>query len=269
MGSYTPAAERWLTLARAFLAPTGPAAAQALLQWLPGDLDDLFRGTHPDAGQAVDRFVASLARLPDAQALQVHYSGLFLAPPVRARLNLGFYLDGTLNGVSQDAIGVLLAKHGIARNEGFRDLPDHLAMLLEVMALLAGDPEAGQDQAALAQGFLLPALPRLRADVAAHAPDSPYLHLIDLVLVALAPFGVPCPEAEPRQPRYDKSVERGVWRHCARCDQPYAREKELRIMARALEEQGLPSDHLQVCPACRNATEGWVKRPLPGLGGSR
>lgn len=265
MDTYAPATELWLTLARAALPPIEPDAADAFLRWLPEDLDDLFSSADLDAIETIDRLKASMAAVSDAPALLLHYSGLFLAPPVKARLNLSFYLDGALNGTSQDAIELLLAKYGVAKSDGFRDLPDHLAMVLELMALLAGDRGAGPDQAALARGILLPALPRLRADIATHAPDSPYLHLVDLVLAALAPFGLPQESSEPARPRYDKSLDRGIWRHCSQCDKPYAREKELLIMARALEEQGLPTDHLQTCPDCRGAPQGWLKRPLPAI----
>lgn len=264
-----PVTELWLTLARAALPPIEPETADAFLNWLPDDLDDLFGCTDLDAAGTIDRLEVSLAALPDAPALLLHYSDLFLAPPAKARLNLSFYLDGALNGTSQDAIELLLAKYGVAKSEEFRDLPDHLAMVLEFMALLAGGKDAGPDQAALARGILLPALPHLRADIAGHAPDSPYLHFVDLVLAALAPFGLPQENSEPGKPRYDKSLERGVWRHCSQCDRPYAREKELLIMTRALEEQGLPTEHLQVCPDCRSMTQGWTKHSLPPTRGVR
>jgi TorA maturation chaperone TorD len=265
----SPVTELWLTLARAALPPIEPDTADAFLLWLPDDLDDLFCCADLDAAGTIDRLEVSLAALPDAPALLLHYSDLFLAPPAKARLNLSYYLDGALNGTSQDAIELLLAKYGVAKSDEFRDLPDHLAMLLELMALLAGERNAGPDQAALARGILLPALPRLRADIAAHAPDSPYLHLVDLVLAALVPFGLPQENSEPGKPRYDKNLERGIWRHCSQCDQPYAREKELLIMARALEEQGLPTEHLKVCPDCRSMTQGMVKHPLPPIRGAR
>jgi len=251
LDAFSTATELWLTLARAFLPPANRDTANAVLQWLTEDLNDLCGCMDIDAAHTTGRLEAALAAVPDAEALLIHYSGLFLAPPIKARLNLSFYLDGTLNGVSQDAIELLLAKYGVAKNDGFHDLPDHMAVVLELMALLAASPGTEQDQAVLAQGFLLPALPRLRADIATHAPDSPYLHLLDLVLAALAPFGQPQEDSAPRKPRYDKSLERGIWRHCSQCDQPYAREKELLIMTRALQEQGLPTEHLRICPNCR------------------
>lgn len=269
MNTSSPVTELWLTLARAALPPIEADIADAFLNWLPDDLDDLFCCADLDAAGTIDRLEVSLAAVPDAEALLLHYSDLFLAPPAKARLNLSFYLDGALNGVSQDAIEVLMTKYGVTKDEGFRDLPDHLSAVLELMALLTGVQDSAPDQTELAQRILLPALPRLRADIAAHAPDSPYLHLVDLVLAALAPFGLPQENGAPGKPRYDKSLERGIWRHCSQCDQPYAREKELLIMARALEENGLPTDHLKVCPDCRGTTQGMLKHPLPPVGGAR
>ena len=269
MNAFLPVKELWLHLARAALPPIEPESAEAFLHWLPDDLDDLFSSTGIEATKTINLLEASLAEMPDAPALLLHYSDLFLAPPMKARLNLSYYLDGALNGVSQDAIEVLMTKYGVAKDEGFRDLPDHLSVVLELMALLAGIPESAPDQAELAQRILLPALPRLRADIAAHAPDSPYLHLVDLVLAALAPFGLPQEGGAPATPRYDKSLERGVWQHCSRCDKPFARAKELLIMARALEEHGLPADHLKVWPECRGMTQGMLKRPLPPVRGAR
>lgn len=54
----------------------------------------------------------------------------------------------------------------------------------------------------------------------------------------------------------------GVWRHCQACDKPFAREKEIQIMARALEQAGLPTGHLGLCPACRDATQGFFRRMI-------
>jgi TorA maturation chaperone TorD len=265
----TPHTQFWLALSRAFLPPTDIETAGAFLDSLPEELEELCEACGIEALPAIGGLAASLDAIGTADDLLVHYSDLFLAPPMKARLNLSFYLDGALNGVSQDAVELLLAKYGFAKSEGFRDLPDHLAVALELMALLAGERDAGPDQAALVRGILLPALPRLKADIAAHAPDSPYLHLADLTLAALTPFGLPQENCKPGKPRYDKNLERGIWRHCNQCDQPYAREKELLIMARALEEQGLPTEHLKVCPDCRSMTHGTVKHPLPPIRGAR
>ena len=56
------------------------------------------------------------------------------------------------------------------------------------------------------------------------------------------------------------SVGLGVWRECKSCGKPYAREKELQIMAKALQVQGLPAAHLDLCMDCRAPGGNWLSR---------
>lgn len=265
----SPDTQLWLALSRAFLPPTNREVAAAFLESLPGELETLCEACGVEALAEIGALAESLDLIGDPEALLVHYSGLFLPPSARVSLNLATRLDGSLNGAAMDAIETAMARHGVAKAESFRDLPDHLAVLLEVLALLSAEKVSAEETAAFAGAFLLPALPRLSADIAAHAPDSPYRHLVNLTLAVLASHGLSRKNDAPGKPRYDKSLERGVWRHCNQCGKPFARAKELLIMARALQDNGLPTDHLQTCPDCRAGILGGSARPLPPLKGGR
>lgn len=256
--------ELWTILARAFLPPTAPAVAGAFCQFLADDLDELVQ-TLALPRDDIEALRASLAAFADNQALLIHYSGLFLAPPVKARLNLCHYLDGGANGASLDEMELAYAHHGIAPSADFHDLPDHLSMQLEFLAVLCGTEDTLPEAALFARRFLVPAVARLGHDIAENTDgDSPYLHLSKLALSALRPLAdraVVSGEAVSARPlKYRHDSEKGVWRHCKRCEKPFAREKELAVMAKALTENLLPSEHLAFCPDCRDASLGWQKR---------
>lgn len=240
-----------LTLARALLPPMDPTMARAFRTELADDLAELAEGLGLQADDHLAALRRCLGDLPTDDALLVHYSELFLPPNIAARLNLCLYLDGSVSGGSRDALDTWYARHGLIPRADFHDLPDHLAMLLEFLAVL----EAEEDRAAFARGFLLPALPRLAADIAAFAAHSPYLPLVRLLAAALGHYAATADAAatarnERRARRQD--TELGLWRHCQTCGKPFAREKELAIMAKALAQQGLPIAHLDTCPDCRN-----------------
>lgn len=239
----------WLMFSRAFLTPMDNALASAVRETLADDLDDLYAELELPAREDLDLLRRSLAKLPDNAALLLHYSRLFLAPPVPARLNLCHYLDGNPNGASRDALDLLFAHHSIEKAETFKDQPDHLSAILELMALLATTNH--EEETWLAEGFLRPALQHLAASIAEVESDSPYLVLCRLLQMSCdAVLGVAKESAETSpNKRHDTTI--GVWRHCDGCGKPYAREKEIQIMAKALAQQGLPSTHLNTCPDCR------------------
>lgn len=259
------AAELWLTLAQAFLPPTRTEVSDAFRHHLAGDLESLAGALGLDLGPDLAALRASLAARPDGEALLVEYSGLFLAPPVKARLNLGWYLDGSLYGPSEDAILASFAHYGVERSERFKDLPDHLSSQLEFMALLeTAAGEGGELPRDHARRFLLPALPGLCRDIETAGADSPYLHLARIVAAALEPLAAPGhDEAAPRRRnrrRFDP--DDAAVRRCKVCGKPFARDKEIRIMARALAEHGLPAGHLDTCPDCRAPAMGWHTRAI-------
>ncbi len=257
----TPQTQLWLALSRAFLPPTDREVALALLESLPAELDELCGACDVEALPDIGSLTESLDRVSTPDALLVHYSRLFLPPSACASLNIAIHLDGSLNGSAMDAIEDTMARLGIGKSEGFHDMPDHLAALLEVLALIAEEKVSADETAAFARAFLLPALPRLEAQIVEHEDDSPYQHLARIVRAALAPYALPG-ERDRRRERAGKraDTELGVWRECKSCGKPYAREKEIRIMAKALEEQGLPSAHLDLCMDCRAPGGNWLSR---------
>lgn len=246
----------WLTLARAFLPPKGAALAHAFRHDLAADLDEMATHAELDVARHVGAMRKALHACGDDAALLIHYSRLFLVPPLRAHLNVGLYLDGAVNGTAVGAIEYLQGAYGIARLATFHSLPDHLSCLLELLAVLGELPEAEADRVQLVRRFLLPGLAWLCQAISSESDiDSPYLHLARLAAAALRQT-VPAHEQiedarrnKRRQARHD--LDKGIWRNCAGCGKPYAREKELQIMAKALQAHKLAIEHLGVCPDCR------------------
>lgn len=254
--------DMWLTLARAFQAPTAPALAGALLNLLADDLADF----SAEAGFAAEEELTALrdasTRIGSATALLVQYSRLFLSPPTPAHLNIGVYLDGAVNGPALDAMEVWRAHYGIAQRQDTLGLPDQLPVQLEFIAYLASH----DDEEALGEyvsGFLAPALSRIIAALdGAGCADTFYRALLAYTQQSIAPLTRNATQdvrAERRKHRHDINI--GVWRHCDQCHKPYAREKEIQIMTKALTEAGLPADHLAVCPDCRSPAHGGLPQP--------
>lgn len=262
------AGELWITLGRVFLPPRAPDSWRALHADLPADLADWSRELGLAAAPPVKGLRDTLAAHAEHEAMLVHYSSLFYAPPVQVPLNLGFYLDGTLNGPSLDALERWHAAFDLGKQESFHDLADHLAAVLEFLAMVSIRGEAGQ-AAAFAHAFLLPALPKLIGRLeAAGAVDSPYHWLArfsEAALVGLYPREEP--SAVRCQARYRRRPVGDGWQYCERCGKPIATERELGIMKKALAAAGLAADHLRHCPDCRDAAHGWGHRPLPSLRG--
>ena len=257
----TPHTQLWLTLSRAFLPPIEREGGAAFLESLPAELDELCTTGGIEALPEIGALAESLDLIGSPEALLIHYSGLFLPPTAGATLNMAIHLDGSLNGSAMDAIEDAMARLGIGKAEGFHDLPDHLAALFEVLALISAEKVSPQETAAFARAFLLPALPKLEAQIAEREDDSPWLHLVRIAQAALAPYVQP-EERNHRRERAEKraDTELGVWRECKSCGKPYAREKEILIMSKALEEQGLPSAHLDLCMDCRAPGGNWLSR---------
>lgn len=258
-------ADLWATLGRAFLPPLEPDHWRAFHADLPLDLADWRRELGLSDAPSVDDLFAALAAYPEHEPLLVHYSHLFYSPPIRVHLNLGVYLDGSLNGPAMDALDRWHAAYGLDRSPAFHDLTDHLSALLEFLSVITRVDEP-RLAAEFTHTFLLPALPAaIRAMEKEGAFASPYLWLMRYARTALEqryprPMGV---EAySPAKPRYrERPVGKG-WRACARCDKPIASERELKVMEKALAEAGLPADHLAYCPDCRDAAHGWGHKPI-------
>jgi TorA maturation chaperone TorD len=255
----------WLTLANAFLPPQRPEVATAFRTALVEDLDELCTALGIAAQPELTAFRLSLGRIPDNLGLLVDYSHLFLQPPIPAKLNLGIYIDGALNGPCLDALENAYRLAGIVKRDALKDLPDHLSVQLETLAVLYGEPDPALSPEQFANVCLVGALPRLTAAIEAESTASPYAPLARLASKAMAEL-VAEPDKKTLQRR--RHAERradtslGVWRHCKTCGKQFAREKEIGIMIKALTEAGLAVDHLDHCPECRDAMQGYFKRAI-------
>jgi TorA maturation chaperone TorD len=255
----------WLTLANAFMPPQRPELYAAFRDDLAADLAELCAELELDAGAELAALQANIAALADPQALLVDYSHLFLQPPIPATLNLARYVDGSVNGPCLDALENAYRAAGIAKRDTLRDLPDHAAMQMETLAVLLGEPTPAVTADEFANLCLVGALPRLAAAIAAESPHSPYAPLSRIAALAIARHAAAPDVAEQKrrrraERRADTAI--GVWRHCRSCGKPFAREKEIAIMSKALAQAGLPSEHLALCPDCRDATQGFFKRAI-------
>jgi TorA maturation chaperone TorD len=253
----------WLTLANAFLPPLSDDVFQAFRDALADDLAALCADIELDATSDIAALRHALDGCANRQALLVDYSHLFLQPPIPATLNLARHVDGALNGACMDALEEAYRAAGVERRETLRDLPDHAAMQMETLALLLG--ETGATAGHFARICLVGALPRLAVAIAGESPGSPYAPLARIAAAAIAGYAEPVDaDAQKRRQRAGKRADTGtgVWRHCGACGKPFAREKELAIMAKALAQAGLPAEHLALCPDCRDATQGFFKRAI-------
>jgi TorA maturation chaperone TorD len=166
--------ELCLTLARAFLPPTWDGALSAISTDLPDDVSDFAAVIGIEADDDLRRFRAAVAGIADPQSLLVHYSQLFLSPPIPAPLNAGLYLDGAIDGASVQAMEKCYRCNGVERADRFKDLSDHLSVQLEFVGMLLGnaadraargeEEEAkrlSDDAAVFAGTFIQPWLPDL------------------------------------------------------------------------------------------------------------
>ncbi|HEY0824865.1 MAG TPA: molecular chaperone TorD family protein [Ramlibacter sp.] len=245
--------ELFLCLARAFLAPATPTHAEAMRCALADDLEELAAQLRLPVSGPLARLRAEAERLAGPDGWLPVYSALFLVPPVAARINAGWYLDGALDGGSVRDMEAAYLHCGLERDAGFRDLSDHVATQLEFVAwLYAGEAAALAAAAAappVSPGMFLHAYPRrwaapLRADLAHAAgdcelPANPYLPLAEVLECAV----LHCAEAPP----VDAAAERR--RHAiegARAKRALRgiTEEDLAGMRRKLAARGLDTGHL-------------------------
>lgn len=269
-------AELYLCLGHAFMPPMQAGSSQALARDLAADLDELLPGS--GAGPELREAMAAVA---DDQALLRSYSRLFLAPPYPVPLNAGLYIDRSMMGPSVVEMERFYQRHGLARDAGFRDTPDHLALQLQFLALLLGSAAQAAEESEVryfleeARDFLNRFLRpwhndwarRLDQECQAAAGCRPYAVLGRLVREGLDADArwlqsvVPAPtremaNAEPTivpQAPDGGPAEQSV---CARCGKPFVPAGELQGMIHALQQQGLDASHLAVCPECRTAAMG-------------
>lgn len=156
-------ADLFLCLSRAFMAPPRGLAPRDWAEPLAEDLAELGQALGLDTAETVSalRSIATDVGLAaGTEPLLVEYARLFLAPPIRAPLNAGLYLEGALAGNSAQMIQGCYERGGFGPNPEFRDLPDHVAMQLEFLGRLheraaSGNAEAAALAAEFAQGFVV------------------------------------------------------------------------------------------------------------------
>lgn len=252
-------AEFYLCLARAFQVPQNPALAEAMRDALADDLADLAATLGWDIDAALRDYRAQMRALPDAVALLQVYSALFLVPPVAARINPGCYLDGAVNGGSVKAVEAAYAACGLARDEGFHDLDDHLALQLEFVAWLYASQARGFEGDATAPPppidpgrflhdhaahWLAPFCADLaRADAEREVPANPYLPLARMLAVAVAADAV-APEIDAKAARKQHAIEQARAKAAARG----IGDEDLAEIRRKLAARGLSTDHVAALP---------------------
>ena len=192
-----PSAERaefYLCLSRAFHAPQTDADARAVLDLLPGDLRILNAALRYPIGAELDALDKAAIELKDAETFRLAYARLFLSPPTPAPLNAGVYLDGGIMGRSTLMMEEWYRRHGLARADGFGDLPDHISMLLEFLALLWTKATRGEGPSEEAvswsvnclRSWLPDLVVRVAEVTAAENLPAVHLHLIRIVAKAVS-----------------------------------------------------------------------------------
>lgn len=252
------------TLACAFLPPIDAAVAGAFGGVLADDLTAMFAELGletPEAERQLAQLRERAAAFADPTALLVQYSRLFLPPAGVTTLNLSRLVDSGAGGPCMDALELAYEAYGLEASDGLHDFADHAARQLECLGLLV-DRDDGDSAAQFARLCLVGALPRLAAQLERAAPESPYTALAHLAALAVVPYREVDRSAAPERPNRRHDLTLGVWRHCADCGKAYAREKEIAIMAKALEQAGLPAAHLARCPECRDRAQGFFRREI-------
>lgn len=149
-------------LARAFMPPPEGWSVCDWAQPLQADLDEIgpLLGVDVSGVQTAleveCRRWAAAARVSDgsADSWLVEYARLFLMPPAVVPLNTGLYLEGAIGGTSAQMMRSCYETAGIVPDDGFHDLPDHVAIQVEFLARLVERGARGDgDGAAMAGEF--------------------------------------------------------------------------------------------------------------------
>lgn len=269
-------AEFYLMMSRAFLPPTGDGSFDAFVNALPAELSEVSPLAGYDHLQKIRDYATFGARLANHTALLQTYSAFFLMPPREVQLHVSVYLDGSILGRSADALEKFYAKHGLARSEGFHDLPDHLSAVLEFLALLyakaaesEGYPRADllNDARELNRYFLLSWVPvmrrqldKMRQQEVEHLGEKAnppiYSVLVELLESALiADVGELTPELRkvlsPETGLNSGAEENKDMATCVECGADIAPAARIRRVKKVLEKEGIDASHLDLCPKCR------------------
>lgn len=268
-GQLAARAEFYLMLSRAFLPPTQADAHTAFVDILPGELRDVADSAGYALADEIAAYATAASSIADHTTLLQTYAALFLMPPREVQLHAAVYLDGAILGKSADALEVFYAKHGLARSEDFHDLPDHLAAILEFLALVYakaaetdGYPRADlvNDATELNRHLLLSWVPVMRRQaehiVAEIGGGRLYLELMRILQGALVADAAPLSEhllrvldpsrVPPPPPEDTRDMVK-----CRECGADIAPAARIRRVRRVLEKEGIDTAHLELCPRCR------------------
>jgi TorA maturation chaperone TorD len=281
----------WQCLAKAYLPPCEETFFRALRDDWPRLLGEIASRVGLSLQPDIDAISKALHEIEGSQDLLVTYSRLFLVPPVVAPLNLGVYLDISKFGGSALALDALYREYGLASSSDvLKDNPDHLARVIEFLGFLfAKNAEAcgstqspaggtGYDLTTLRTNYLLRALTemiRRTADAeTAHQLPCVYSRILSLTLSAVRDHdGVLFEESivHPAEAAGVAAVsaEAAEIVNCSECGSPIIAASEMHVIADRLRMAGLPVDHLQHCPDCRDAGRGWqrgqISLGIPGI----
>jgi TorA maturation chaperone TorD len=241
-------AELYLCLSQAFLAPSTAQRAQAVRSLLADDLQELDERVALQAEGAVADLREQLRRVDSDLALLQIYSAIFLAPPVAGFINAGQYLDGAPDGGSVRVLEEAYRRCGMARDDGFRDLSDHVSVVLEFVGWLYAQQAVGEPVAIEPGHFLhscvAPWVERFAADVARAGggkalPANPYRGLAAILQIAVLRDLV-APEVDPQALRHERALQRA---RAMRAGRGITAE-DLEEIRQKLQARGLSADHL-------------------------
>lgn len=270
---FPPHAEFWLCLSHAFLPPRGEIFPRALREDLADDLEYLATTLGMDLSEAITEAREALFHA-EAEALLPTYSALFLVPPIPAKLNAGIYLDGTLLGPNAKMLAEIFYRHGVEQSADMHDTPDHVATILEFLSMLfykaaaevSATPGTLDDMETI-RGMLWHALSQLHGKVIEteqlRSLPAVYSALLLVVKTALRDeqgifFCATANDGKESVRRYFTKRETAAdLVSCKACGKPVATARELKVIINRLQQCGLPSDHLELCPDCRDNAQGW------------
>lgn len=296
----SPRAELYLCLSQAFRPPVGSDAIANFKNELMADFHALNQEVPLSDPHQITTLSDLMDDYDDNENFLVEYSRLFLTPSVPAPLNLGYYLDGSLYGQSTTEMESLYQKYDMERNENFKDLPDHLSLLLFFQAWglayaiqLVGEEKPQQlvfnvlaDIQGTMQNYSLPGLKHLISKiddaVEQYGLNAFYAELARLTkgvierdLAYFADFlpkpeSKPKPKVEPINLTDDAQMSlnpKGTVVNCVSCGKAFSHSDQMANMIAKLEADGLATDHLLVCADCRAASMGMAPLALPDTPG--
>lgn len=260
----------YLSLAHAFRVPIEPDLARAMRDALADDLADLDRALAYGGHRDIADYRAALLRLPDDATLLAHYSRLFLAPPRPVHLNTAVYLDGACWGGSARSLECEYQARGLARDDRFHDLADHLSAQFEFAAHLYAHRASTADPAARAAEIFLARYPARwlppfladleRASVAPELSANPYLPLARLLRRAVGRDAAPPDEAFAPTSRQQRALARARRQRAGQA----IGEADLEFIRARLRRAGLDETHLAPGWRANDPWRGWQVMTAPG-----